>query len=197
MRLTKKKVEEILLEIIGGEGLPLVQALYERQNISEFELARETKKDIKVIRRLLYILYNNNLVYFSRKKDKDKGWYIYYWTLSPENIRFLYYKKKRERLTRLLEQLEREQKELFFTCPKRCVRLTFDQAMDFDFHCPECGELVQHDNSLDKVGLLKQQIAGLYTELKEEKMEKKSKPGRKLSRPPKSKKKIKRATKRK
>ncbi len=182
MRLTRKKVEEILREVLGEEGLPLVKELYERQNISEFELASKIKKDIKVIRRLLYVLYNNNLVYFSRKKDKDKGWYIYYWTLSPDNIRFLYYKKKKEQLTRWQEQLERERKELFFTCPQRCVRLTFDHAMDFEFHCPECGELAQQDSTQDKISQLKQQITSLQKELWEEERESKSKARKKLPR---------------
>lgn len=168
MRLTRKKVEEIIKDLLGEEGLPLVKELHERSNISEFELANKTKKDIKVIRRQLYVLYNHNLVYFSRKKDKDKGWYIYYWTLSPDNVRFLYYKKKREQLSRLQELLERERKELFFSCPKRCVRLTFDQAMDFEFHCPECGELVHQDSTRDKVNQLKEQLAVVQAELREE-----------------------------
>lgn len=168
MRLTRKKVEEIIKDLLGEEGLSLVKELYERSNISEFELANKTKKDIKVIRRQLYVLYNHNLVYFSRKKDKDKGWYIYYWTLSPDNVRFLYYKKKREQLSRLQELLERERKELFFSCPKRCVRLTFDQAMDFEFHCPECGELVHQDSTRDKVNQLKEQLAVVQAELREE-----------------------------
>ncbi|MEK6950524.1 MAG: hypothetical protein AABX13_02265 [Nanoarchaeota archaeon] len=190
MRLTRKKVEEIIKNLLSEEGLPLVKELYDRQNISEFELASKTKKDIKVIRRLLYMLYNHNLVYFSRKKDKEKGWYIYYWTLSPENIRFLYYKKKREELAQGQEQLARERKELFFTCPKRCVRLTFDHAMDFEFHCPECGELTQQDSTLDKISQLKQQIADLQEELREEERESKSRARRK-QRPVKAAKKVK------
>ena len=34
-------------------------------------------------------------------------------------------------------KLLEEQKELFYVCPKRCVRLNFDQGMDYEFHCPE------------------------------------------------------------
>ena len=166
MRLTKKKVEEILQELLGPDSPPLVKELYDRQNISEFDLAHKTKKDIKIIRRMLYILYNHNLVSFTRKKDKEKGWYIYYWTLSPESIRFLYFKKKREHLQQSQQRLEQEHKELFFVCPKKCVRLNFDQATDFEFHCPECGELSTPDSSADKIVLLKKDIAALQSELK-------------------------------
>lgn len=165
MRLTQKKADEIIAGIIGQEGLPLVKLLYGKQNISEFDLAKKAKKDIKVIRRMLYVLYNYNLVGFSRKKDKEKGWYIYYWTLLLENIKFLYYKKKRERLGKLEEELETENKELFFICPGNCVRLNFDEGMDFEFHCPECGELISQDSSEKKIKGLVAEIHNIKEEL--------------------------------
>ncbi|HLC88765.1 MAG TPA: hypothetical protein VJG49_01890, partial [Candidatus Nanoarchaeia archaeon] len=110
MRLTLKKIEEIMTSLIGEPGLPLIRELYGKENVSEFDLASRTKKDIKVIRKLLYILYNNNLVSFIRKKDKQKGWYIYYWTLLPEGIKYMYIKKKKELVVSLQEKIESEQK---------------------------------------------------------------------------------------
>ena len=167
MRLTKKKVEEIIIGILGPDGLPLLKQLYLKDNISEFELATKVKRDIKVIRKMLYFLYNHNLVSFTRKKDKIKGWYIYYWTLSLDNIKFNYLKRKKDLLNRLTQRLEEEKRELFFTCPNHCVRLNFDQSMDFEFHCPECGQLVLQDSSEDKVQQLKKQVETITAELKE------------------------------
>jgi len=169
MRLTLNKIEEIIVGILGEEGLPLIRNLYGKENISEFDLAKKTKNDIKVVRKQLYLLYNNNLIGFNRKKDKEKGWYIYYWTILPDSIKFLYYKKKREQLAKLNARLEEEEKELFFECPNHCVRLNFDQGMDFEFHCPECGELILQDNSKDKVELIKKEIKELTDELNKEK----------------------------
>ena len=167
MRLTQKKIEEIITGIIGSDGLPLLKQLLAKDNISEFDLATKTKKDIKVIRKMLYFLYNHNLVSFTRKKDKIKGWYIYYWTLSPDNIKFSYHKRKKELLERLKHQLEEERKELFFSCPDRCVRLNFDQAMDFEFHCPECGKLIIQDSNENRIIELKKYIGEIETELEE------------------------------
>jgi transcription initiation factor TFIIE subunit alpha len=170
MRLTQKKVEEIILGITGEEGIALVDQLFGKENISEFELADKTKKDIKVIRRLLYLLYNHNLVGFIRKKDKEKGWYVYYWTLLPECIKFAYYKKRKELLVKLKIRLEEENKELFYICPNDCVRLNFDQGMDFEFHCPECGELIHQDESSEeKVEFLIKKIAEIEEELEKAK----------------------------
>jgi len=122
---------------------------------------------------MLYTLYNHNVVGFIRKKDKQKGWYIYYWTILPENVRFSYFKKIKEQLQQLCQQLETEGKELFFICPGKCVRLNFDQAMEFEFHCPECGQLAVPDSSDDKKAVLKKQKQELEQELAEAKAEKK------------------------
>src|SRR3990167_5213869 len=105
MRLTTKKVEEILVNLLSEEGLPLIRELAGKFNISEFDLASKTKKDIKIIRKMLYLLYNHNLVGFTRKKDKQKGWYIYYWTLIPDNIEFSYFKQRREQLEKMKQNL--------------------------------------------------------------------------------------------
>lgn len=167
MRLTQKKIEETMLSILGAEGLPLVKELSGKQNISEFELADRLKKDIKIVRKILYLLYNHNLVSFIRKKDKIKGWYIYYWTLLPESIKFNYVKRKRELLARLQQRLEEEGNELFFICQTKCVRLNFDQSMDFEFHCPECGELMSQDDNTEKMETLRKRIGEIQEELEE------------------------------
>ncbi len=167
MRLTQKKVEEIMLSILGEEGLSLVKELAGKENVSEFELADRLKKDIKIVRKMLYLLYNHNLVSFIRKKDKLKGWYIYYWTLLPDSIRFSYVKRKKELLARMQQRVEEETRELFYTCTTRCVRLNFDQAMDFEFHCPECGELISQDDSSERVETLRKKIAEIQQELEE------------------------------
>lgn len=167
MRLTQKKIEEIMLSILGEEGLSLVKELSGKQNVSEFELADKLKKDIKIVRKMLYLLYNHNLVSFIRKKDKIKGWYIYYWTLQPESIKFSYVKRKKELLAKLQQRLEEEDKELFFTCPNKCVRLNFDQSMDFEFHCPECGELLSQDDNSERLETLRKRIGEIQKELEE------------------------------
>ncbi|HLD80110.1 MAG TPA: transcription factor [Candidatus Nanoarchaeia archaeon] len=167
MRLTQKKIEEIMLSILGEEGLSLVKELSGKQHVSEFELADKLKKDIKIVRKMLYLLYNHNLVSFIRKKDKIKGWYIYYWTLQPESIKFSYIKRKKELLAKLQQRLEEESRELYFTCPNKCVRLNFDQAMDFEFHCPECGELASQDNNAERIETLRKKVSEIEAELEE------------------------------
>jgi len=68
-------------------------------------------------------------------------------------------------LASLQHRLEDEKKELYFSCPNKCVRLNLDQAMNFEFHCPECGELIQQENSETKQSELVQRIKTLTQEL--------------------------------
>ncbi len=172
MRLTKKKIKEILLVILGEEGLPLLKELYGKENVSEFDLAKKANLDIKVVRKMLYLLYNQNVVGFVRKKDKEKGWYIYYWTILPESVKFIYYKRKRLLLEKLEVRLKEEKKELFFLCPNNCARLNFDDATDLEFHCPECGELLGQDDNSARIKFLTKKIDLInkeFDKLREEK----------------------------
>ena len=137
-----------------------------QENVSEFELGDILKKDIKIVRKMLYLLYNHNLVRFI-EKDKIKGWYIYYWTLIPESIKFSYIKRKKEFLARLQQRLEEDSRELFFICPNKCVRLDFDQSMDFEFRCSECGELTSQEDNAERLKTLQKKISDLKTELEE------------------------------
>ena len=165
MRLTPQKVEEVIFRIVREDGLELVALLKGKENVSEFDIATKLKKDIKLVRRMLYFLYNKNLVSFTRKKDKQKGWYIYYWTLEMDAIKFEYIKQKKQTLERLEATLEKEQKEVFYVCSDTCVRLDMNESLDYDFHCPECGNLLEQDENSEKISRLNKRIADLKVEL--------------------------------
>ncbi len=167
MKLTKKKFDEVVTELVGEQGLALVNLLKNRKNLSEFELADALKLDIKFVRQTLYKLYDRNLIESTRKKDKIKGWYIYYWTLLPENVHFFYQKTLRERITRLKEKTKQEETECYFTCPRSCIKLDFNQSLEFEFKCPECGELISSYNPQETIVRLKNQIGLFENELQQ------------------------------
>ena len=158
IRLTPKKVDEVFLDVLGEEGMPLIRAMRKKDNLSEFRLATLLKLDVKRVRNLLYKLSNHNLVGFTRKKDKEKGWYIYYWSLLTDQIKYQYVRSKKEQLARLKDRLDREGREHFFFCPQKCVTLDFDQATDFEFHCPECGEIVSLEAGKEHLPAIKKKI---------------------------------------
>ncbi len=169
-KITPKIVEEIVSEVAGEDVIPLVKALSRKSNVSEFKLADSIKKEINQARNMLYRLYDNNLVSFSRKKDKKKGWYIYYWTFNENRIRDLAVELKKKKVDKLQERLTREKSTQFYMCKNSCMRLDFEQSHDFQFKCPECGTLLDIDDNSKKIADIERDLAELTKEVKEPKV---------------------------
>ncbi len=166
MRLTNKIIENVVTEVAGEDVLPLIKALKNKKNVSEFKLAETIEEEVNTTRNMLYRLYHANLVSFVRKKDKKKGWYIYYWTFDRKKIKHLLLNLKKKRLEKLQDRLEREKSNKFYTCKSKCIRLDFDQAMDFEFKCPECGELANQEDNSKEIQKIKTEIKEIKEELK-------------------------------
>ena len=168
-KAAKKGKEDLLTEVIrevaGQDVLPLVKALKNKKNVSEFKLASAIKQEINTTRNMLYRLYDQHLVTFIRKKDKKKGWYIYYWTFNPKRIKELARNIRKAKIERLKERLEREKSTNFFSCPNKCIRLDFDQATEFEYKCPECGEILQQEDNSGIIADLQKDITKLEKEL--------------------------------
>ena len=163
---TDDVIAAVVENVAGHDVVPLIAVLKDKKNVSEFILAEELKEEINTVRNKLYRLYDSSLVEFIRKKDKKKGWYIYYWTFVPSRIPKILENLKKKKLEKLKERLKSEQSADFFECINKCMRLTFEKAIDFEFKCPECGSLMnQEDNSkkikhmFEEVELLEKEAA--------------------------------------
>ena len=166
MRLTGKLIEEAVAETAGEDVIPLVKLLKNKKNVSEFKLADSIKQEVNIVRNMLYRLYDVNLVTFIRKKDKKKGWYIYYWTFETKKVKYLLQKIKEKKMQRLKSRLEREKQGQFYVCPNQCVRLDFDQATNFEFKCPECGQIIQLEDNTKKIEEIEAKIKEFEKESK-------------------------------
>lgn len=158
MRLTTKKIKYIVKNVAGFEAVEIVNFLKGKENVSEFDIAEKINIDIKIVRILLYRLFKHNLVSSIRKKDKKKGWYIYYWTLNKEQLKKVFFDIQEQKLSRLKERLKREKSNVFFVCENTCIRLNFDQAINFDFKCPECGYLMHQEDNKSKIKKIEKEI---------------------------------------
>jgi len=165
MKLSNKLIDEVISELVGEEVIPLVKELKNKKNVSEFKLAEKLKREINITRNMLYRLYHLNLVSFIRRKDKVKGWYIYYWTFKAKRIKYLAISLKKRKLVELKEKLARENTGQFFLCPNKCMRLGFDQVVDFDFKCPECGSLMEQEDSKKKIEDIQKEVKKIESEL--------------------------------
>lgn len=164
-KITSNIVDEVVSEVAGADVLPLVKALRNKSNVSEFKLADSMKKEINLTRNMLYRLYDNNLVSFIRKKDKKKGWYIYYWTFNQKRVKDLVSGIKKKKIERLQERLHREKNTQFYICSSKCVRLDFEQSHDFSFKCPECGLLMNLEDNANKIMELEAELGRVEKDL--------------------------------
>ncbi|HOI18597.1 MAG TPA: hypothetical protein PLX15_01920 [Candidatus Woesearchaeota archaeon] len=166
MKLTQSFIERVVAESCGNDVIALVRFLKGKEKVSEFIIAEAIKEPINSLRNMLYRLQKVNLVDFSRKKDKKKGWYIYYWTFRPDNIKWLFKKVKEEQLERLNSRLEREKNNQFYSCQTKCMRLDFDQVANFNFKCPECGEIMYESDNSKSIKEIESKIKELKAEIK-------------------------------
>ncbi|MGV8087029.1 MAG: hypothetical protein ACP5N1_05335 [Candidatus Woesearchaeota archaeon] len=162
----KSAIEDVVKELVNEDAIPIVLYLIGRTKVSEFVLAQDLDLEIHKARNLLYRLLEHNILYFHRKKDKIKGWYICYWDFNEKIIPFQLEKIKSQKLQKLKERLEKESSSTFYMCKSACTRMDFEKSMEFNFKCPECGELMDEQNNLRTLEFLKERIADLDKDLK-------------------------------
>ncbi|MCX6709461.1 MAG: hypothetical protein NTV63_00695 [Candidatus Woesearchaeota archaeon] len=167
MKMSNQLIKTVVSEVAGEHSVPVAMILKNKKNFSEFKVAEALKMEIKDIRKSLYKLLEYNLVSFKRKKDKKKGWYIYYWTFNNDMLKYLCSDIKVKKLDKLRERLSREEANHFFLCPNKCVRLDFDKATEFEFRCPECGTLLDMQDNSATIRNIKEEIARLEKEISE------------------------------
>ncbi len=163
--MDKELATYVVSATAGADVLKLITYLKKKQHVSEFTIAKALKQEINVTRNQLYRLLDINLIGFIRKKDKEKGWYIYYWTLKLQNASHVFWDMKKKKLQGFKDRLAREKNNFFFHCTNNCIRLDFDTAISYEYKCPECGELLNQQQTHDIVKDIMQQIKDLELEI--------------------------------
>jgi len=153
-------IKGYLTNLIGEEGIKVVKNMPEGE-VTDEEIAKATGVLLNIVRRTLFILYENRLATYRRERDTDSGWLTYLWKLDMRNIDRLLDTEVKKLLKNLKTRLEFEENNVFYTCDKGCGRYLFDMAAESGFICPVCGgELTFQDNE-EIVKALRKRIAEL------------------------------------
>ncbi len=153
-----KLKQELLNQSLGKELIAVINKLKGKEYTSEYTLSEKLNTDINTMRHLLYELSQVNLVTSIKKKDNVKGWYIYYWKFLDKNITYFLIKRLKKQTEIYKERIEKEKENTFFSCPNHCVRLTFDEALNYNFRCPECGEMLKEEENNELINKMKEQL---------------------------------------
>ena len=164
-KLTQQVVNDVVAEVVGEDSLAIIEFLKDKKNISDFKIAEKIDRDIHEVRNVLYRLYNQNLVTYYRKKDRQKGWYISYWTFNKKRVKDLKSNLRKQKLEKFKMRLRQEEDNQgnFYICPNACVRVGFERATDLEYRCPECASLLNHQDNTKTIEFLKTKISEIST----------------------------------
>lgn len=161
-----KELLELVRDIGGEDAVEVIKALEKKGEATDEEIAEITEIRVNTVRKILYMLYDHQLAEFRRIRDKETGWYYYYWRLETKRLPEILRSRKMKELKKLKQMLEEETQEIYYHCgipghPK----LTFDEAMEYEFQCPICGQMLHQYDNTKIVEELKKRISELEKDL--------------------------------
>lgn len=153
-------IKGYLINLVGEEGFKVVKNMPEGE-VTDEKISQETDVLLNIVRRTLFILYENRLAVYRRERDSDSGWLTYLWKLDLDNLNSQLEIEAKKLLKNLKTKLEFENNKVFYVCEKQDGRFLFETAAELEFICPICGgELKFQENELT-IKALKQRISQL------------------------------------
>jgi transcription initiation factor TFIIE subunit alpha len=154
-------------KIIGGEeAVKIVEALSQADEMAEDEIVSKTGVKLNDVRKILYRLYEHSIVGLRRTRDKDTGWFIFYWRLQMDQVEGFIISQKKRVLEKLEMRLEYEKNHDFYYCyTPGCKRMTFEEATEYIFRCPVCNKPLTHYDNSKIIEALSKKIDRIKSEL--------------------------------
>lgn len=164
----------VFRRIAGKNAEDLIEILYNKENINEFKIAERLKKNINEVRNMLYKLSSFNVISSTRKKDKRKGWYTYFWTLNLEKALDTLLRLKEQELFNLEHIIKSRSLKQFYFCESDNIEMSEETALHHNFLCPECSQLLTPVNEEKKIKEMNLRVEASRKEINElrEKVEK-------------------------
>jgi transcription factor E len=143
-----KLLHDLVEELAGVDTGRIVKILFGKKDVNEFLIAKKMELTINQVRNILYKLSADGLVSFIRKKDKRKGWYIYYWTLKTEKCLMKLEGSLASKIDGLHHILGSRETKRFYVCKSCMIEVGEEKALEHGFSCEECAEVYElSDNS--------------------------------------------------
>jgi len=162
------KIITMLREIgveVDDVTLKILNMLERKENISENIVAQKLKLKINGARKLLYKLSSLGLVTYTKQKDPDKKWwYLYYWSLDKDKLKDIYLQYKKAQLVKK-EQLLQEERKYTFECEHCGKKYVYEDALENDFSCPDCGNILVEVKPTETILRLESEINNLKEEI--------------------------------
>jgi transcription initiation factor TFIIE subunit alpha len=150
-RTSMEAIMEIVRSTFGETSREVFEMLVRiNREVQDEELASMCGMHVNEVRRILYRLSEHGFVTSRRIRDRETGYYIYFWRANTEYLPQILISRKKRALSKLVERLRYEETYVFLCggCRDERERFSFDDALSNDFKCPRCGSpLIQIDNA--------------------------------------------------
>jgi len=153
-------IKGYFINLVGEEGFKVVEKTPEDE-VTDEKIAEATGVLLNIVRRTLFILYENRLAVYRRVRDTDSGWLTYLWKLDLSNLNNQLEIESKKILKNLKVKLEFEDGKQFYTCKKQCARFLFETAAELEFICPVCAEDLEYQDNEVLIKALRQRISEL------------------------------------
>jgi transcription factor E len=160
-----KLLHDLVEEMAGVGTGRIVEILFGKKDVNEFLVAKKMNLTINQVRNILYKLSAEGLVSFVRKKDKRKGWYIYYWTLKTEKCLI----KLEQALLKKIDEhkvvLSNRELKRYYSCKSCGIEFNEEKALEHGFTCEECAEVYELSDNRGSIRDTKAKITKTEKEL--------------------------------
>jgi len=160
-----KLLKSVIEDLINKQSVEIIDLLAGKKNVNEFAIAEKLKLTINQTRNILYKLSDFGLVSFIRKKDKRKGWYIYFWTLDIFQSLSLLEEKLKNKLKVLETQSHNRTQGRHYLCTTCSIEVNEETALLNDFICPECEEVYELSDDSEVIEHIGKNIDKLKREI--------------------------------
>jgi transcription initiation factor TFIIE subunit alpha len=163
--MLKKLLKEIMILIAGKQAEDIVDLLDGKKYVNEFIIAKKLNLTINQTRNILYKISDHGLVSFIRKKDKRKGWYTYFWKI--EILKCLEFLKGNliKKMNQINHQIKSRETKEFYFCERCRIEFTEENALIYQFICPECGNLLSRKDNTAAIKDYNKELDRLKREL--------------------------------
>jgi transcription factor E len=160
-----KFLKSIVENLINKQSVPIIDLLIGKKHVNEFLIAKKLGLTINQTRNILYKLSDYGLVSFIRKKDRRKGWYIYFWTLNIYQSLNLLEQNLKKELENLENQMRDRKERRYYFCKTCSIEVSEEIALLNNFACSECEQIYELSDNKEMIQALEKSIARLKKEI--------------------------------
>ncbi len=158
-------IRELIERVAGDVGL-IIYSLRPRREFTDEQMSEELGIEINDVRKALFALYELGLAEYRRKRDDETGWMEYYWKINYDRQDEVLKRELLKTKRMLEEKLEMEESSVYYICINGCVKVSYEEAMEYNFMCPRCGSMLEYFDTSVIVEKVREEIEKIDEMLK-------------------------------